>query len=65
MKSTIVLFAALAALSVVQAHENKACAKDVRKFCKGVKGEAAVIACLKEHKSELSKKCKKSDHLKD
>ena len=37
----------------------EACRGDVEKLCPGVQpGEGRVMACLKEHKSEVSKECK-------
>ena len=37
----------------------EACKGDVEKLCPGVQpGEGRVLACLKEHKSEVSKECK-------
>ena len=41
-----------------------ACAADAKKFCSGVQpGGGRVVACLKEHKDELSDGCKKAAGL--
>jgi hypothetical protein len=41
-----------------------ACTADAKKFCAGVQqGEGRVVACLKEHKDELSDRCKKAAGL--
>ena len=41
-----------------------ACAADAQKFCSGVQpGGGRVVACLKEHKDELSDKCKQAAGL--
>jgi hypothetical protein len=38
---------------------HKACEDDITMFCPGVQpGEGRILNCLKEHKSELSSKCK-------
>lgn len=51
------LFAASA--SAQQGHD--ACARDVTRFCRPVmnNGDQAVLACLKEHRTHLSKACDK------
>ncbi|WP_448028750.1 hypothetical protein [Bradyrhizobium liaoningense] len=38
-----------------------ACARDVTRFCRAVmnNGDAAVLACLKQHRTRLSKGCEK------
>ena len=38
-----------------------ACARDVTRFCRAVmnNGDNAVLACLKEHRTRLSKACEK------
>ncbi|WP_440636279.1 hypothetical protein ACSHT2_21130 [Bradyrhizobium sp. PUT101] len=38
-----------------------ACARDVTRFCRAVmnNGDAAVLACLKQHRTRLSKGCDK------
>ncbi|MED5622268.1 cysteine rich repeat-containing protein [Ideonella sp. BN130291] len=37
----------------------EACKGDVEKLCPGVQpGEGRVVACLKEHKKDVSKECK-------
>lgn len=38
-----------------------ACARDVSRFCRAVmnNGDSAVLACLKQHRSRLSKRCEK------
>jgi hypothetical protein len=43
------------------AHEHDACARDVSRFCRAKMndGDAAVLACLKEHRARLSKACEK------
>ena len=41
-----------------------ACTADAKKFCAGVQpGGGRVVACLKEHKDELSDRCKKAAGL--
>jgi hypothetical protein len=41
-----------------------ACAADAKKFCAGVQpGGGRVVACLKEHKDELSDRCKQTAGL--
>lgn len=65
MIRTVLFLSVFALLGIAQAHEGNACKKDVKKFCKGIKGEDAILKCLKEHKDKLSEKCKQSDHLKD
>lgn len=38
----------------------EACRADVQKLCAGIEpGEGRIGACMKEHKSELSRPCKK------
>lgn len=38
----------------------RACDDDIQKFCKDVKpGEGGIGRCLREHKKELSKECRK------
>lgn len=43
-----------------------ACARDVTRFCRPVmnNGDSAVLACLKEHRTKLSRACDKvlTDH---
>ena len=41
------------------ADEQKACTKDVQKFCRPVidQGDLTILACLKEHRSKISKPC--------
>lgn len=43
-----------------------ACARDVTRFCRSVmnNGDGAVLACLKEHRTRLTKACDKvlTDH---
>ncbi|MBR0773727.1 hypothetical protein JQ625_02680 [Bradyrhizobium diazoefficiens] len=43
-----------------------ACARDVSRFCRAVMndGDGAVLACLKQHRTRLSKACDKvlTDH---
>ncbi|KQT05834.1 MAG: cysteine rich repeat-containing protein [Bradyrhizobium sp.] len=43
-----------------------ACARDVTRFCRAVmnNGDGAVLACLKQHRTRLSKGCDKvlTDH---
>src|SRR6266404_1314544 len=41
-----------------------ACAPDAQKFCAGVQpGGGRIVACLKEHKDELSDQCKQAAGL--
>lgn len=41
------------------AEEQKACTRDVQKFCRPVidQGDFTVLACLKEHRSKISAAC--------
>ena len=43
------------------ARENDACARDVSRFCRARMndGDSVVLACLKEHRTRLSKACEK------
>ncbi|SFN57080.1 Cysteine rich repeat-containing protein [Bradyrhizobium sp. Rc3b] len=50
--------------SVVSAQQqpgHDACARDVTRFCRAVmnNGDGAVLACLKQHRTKLSKGCDK------
>ncbi|MDE2375687.1 cysteine rich repeat-containing protein [Bradyrhizobium sp.] len=46
--------------SAQQGHD--ACARDVSRLCRAVMndGDAAVLACLKQHRARLSKACEKT-----
>ena len=46
-----------------EAHTKKPCAKDIKKYCKDVRGDDAVLTCLKENKDKLSEKCKKTHDI--
>jgi cysteine rich repeat protein len=39
--------------------EQKACTRDVQKFCRPVidQGDLTILACLKEHRSKISSAC--------
>jgi hypothetical protein len=39
--------------------EQKACSRDVQKFCRPVidQGDFTILACLKEHRAKISKAC--------
>ena len=39
--------------------EQKACARDVQRFCRPVidQGDFTILACLKEHRSKISAAC--------
>ncbi|NOJ45584.1 cysteine rich repeat-containing protein [Bradyrhizobium archetypum] len=39
--------------------EQKACTRDVQKFCRPVidQGDLTILACLKEHRSKISNAC--------
>ena len=39
--------------------EQKACARDVQRFCRPVidQGDFTILACLKEHRSKISTAC--------
>jgi hypothetical protein len=51
-------FTLLAVLCLPAFAQNRPCADDVAKFCKGVKGRPGqIMQCLKEHQSELSPGC--------
>ena len=41
------------------ADEQKACTRDVQKFCRPVidQGDFTILACLKEHRSKISAAC--------
>ena len=41
------------------AEEQKACTRDVQKFCRPVidQGDLTILACLKEHRSKISTAC--------
>ena len=41
------------------AEEQKACTRDVQKFCRPVidQGDFTILACLKEHRSKISTAC--------
>ena len=41
------------------AEEQKACTRDVQKFCRPVidQGDFTILACLKEHRSKISAAC--------
>jgi hypothetical protein len=49
------------AASAQQQPGHDACARDVTRFCRAVmnNGDSAVLACLKEHRTRLSKACDK------
>ncbi|GGI30394.1 cysteine rich repeat-containing protein [Bradyrhizobium guangdongense] len=49
------------AASAQQQPGHDACARDVTRFCRAVmnNGDGAVLACLKEHRTRLSKACEK------
>lgn len=41
------------------AEEQKACSRDVQKFCRPVidQGDFTILACLKEHRTKISTAC--------
>ena len=41
------------------AEEQKACSRDVQRFCRPVidQGDFTILACLKEHRSKISAAC--------
>ena len=41
------------------AEEQKACTRDVQKFCRPVidQGDLTILACLKEHRAKISPAC--------
>ncbi|TPQ35772.1 hypothetical protein C2U70_14000 [Bradyrhizobium guangdongense] len=51
----------LVASSASAQQGNDACARDVSRFCRAVmnNGDMAVLACLKQNRSRLSKACEK------
>ena len=60
MKSiTFVIAAAMLALAPGARAQDKPCMADAARLCAGIEPGAAQIACLKEHKQELSPACKK------
>jgi hypothetical protein len=54
------VFAATASAQVTQ-REHDACTRDVARHCRAVMndGDQAVLACLKEHRSRISRGCNK------
>jgi hypothetical protein len=55
------LFCLSMATGVFAAQDEKPCAADAAKLCKGIQqGQGRVARCLKEHASELSPACKKN-----
>jgi Cysteine rich repeat len=51
-------FALLAIFNLPAFAQGRACAEDMAKFCKNIKGKPAqAMECLKEHQSELSTGC--------
>ncbi len=61
---SLILCASGASAQQQQGHD--ACARDVTRFCRSVmnNGDGAVLACLKEHRTRLTKACDKvlTDH---
>jgi hypothetical protein len=57
----IVPFLVLASAASAQQQGHDACARDVTRHCRKVMndGDSAVLACLKEHRSRISKGCDK------
>ena len=57
----IVPFIVLASAASAQQQGHDACARDVTRHCRKVMndGDQAVLACLKEHRSRISKGCEK------
>jgi hypothetical protein len=59
-------FILLASSASAQQQGHDACARDVSRFCRAVMndGDSAVLACLKQHRTRLSKACDKvlTDH---
>lgn len=56
----VILFILVASsASAQQGHD--ACARDVSRFCRAVmnNGDMAILACLKQNRSRLSKACEK------
>jgi hypothetical protein len=55
----VALILAASSASAQQGHD--ACARDVSRHCRAVMndGDAAVLACLKQHRARLSKACDK------
>lgn len=53
------IFVTASASAQQQGHD--ACTRDVTRFCRPVmnNGDQAVLACLKEHRTRLSKGCEK------
>jgi hypothetical protein len=62
---SLMAFSALAfpwaASAQQQQREHDACSRDVVRHCRAVMndGDSAVLACLKEHRSRISKACDK------
>ena len=63
---TIALLLCASGASAQQRPGQDACARDVSRFCRPVmnNGDGAVLACLKQNRSRLSKGCDKvlTDH---
>ena len=58
--ASIAFTALSASTAFAQAHAMKYCKADVARLCPGVQmGGARIIACLKEHKMEVSVGCAK------
>jgi hypothetical protein len=62
----IILLLIFASSASAQQLGQDACARDVTRFCRAVmnNGDGAVLACLKQHRTRLSKACDKvlTDH---
>jgi hypothetical protein len=55
------MFCLSMATGICAAQDEKPCAADAAKLCKGIQqGEGRVAQCLKEHANELSPACKKN-----
>ena len=61
-KTLFVIPLVLLASSAFAQQGHDACARDVSRFCRKVMndGDQVVLACLKEHRSRLSKACQQT-----
>jgi DNA-binding ferritin-like protein (Dps family) len=57
----VIPFILLASAASAQQQGHDACARDVSRFCRAVMndGDSAVLVCLKQHRTRLSKACDK------
>lgn len=58
----ILVMTAVASAQTAAEKHNSGCARDVARYCRSKMndGDMVVLACLKEHRTKLSKKCAKA-----